>query len=363
MLFFLLSFCGFFDLINTSILFQILAFPCALTSLYLLSKHIHGEQKAFISVVIASTFFPFFSRTHNCIPESIQHILIPLTVLFYLKKNGKLCGVLITIQFLNHFLDPFLVLLFLTINKVINRKTDRSSLFNIYIFSFPGITVQIYWLTLKQQIYTINNAYAVVNTFWPEIIINGLLPSLILMILVVVSTVKETEKRKYLIIYLWIISLLSILFSNYASRFPAYFAIPASILISTLIDRYITNISKIKLINAVLLLIISLFLSFNFFGHKHDLQYPSVSIAFKDALFWIRNFTPENSIISVNPGRTLYDGVKIYFLTRRRVTENLTCSSFHFSHKKNDLIENWNLIKIFDDIYIYERQIQNDLLR
>ena len=360
-LFFLLSFCGFFDLINITILFQILAFPCALTSLYFLSKHIHGEQKAFIAVVIASTFFPFFSRTHNCIPESIQHILIPLTVLFYLKKNVKLCGVLITIQFLNHFLDPFLVLLFITIDKVINRKTNKSSLFFIYICAFPGIAVQIYWLTLKQQIYTINNAYAAANTFWPEITLNALLPSLILMILVVVSIVKENKKRKYLIIYLWILSLLSIFFLNYPSRFPAYFAIPASILISTLIDQNITDFSKIKFINVALLLLISICLSFIFFGHRHDLQYPSVSVAFKDAVLWIKNFTPENSIISVNPGRTLYDGVKIYYLTRRRVTENLAYSNFHFSNKKNASIENWNLIEIFDDIYIYERKMQNDL--
>ena len=349
---------GLIDLVIVAVLAQLLLFPCALIAVFFLANYINNSRVAFFSVVLVSTFFPFFSRTHNCIPEAFQHILIPLTILAYLKGYSKSCGLLLTLQFLNHLLDPFLVLSFIAVHRIWSKSVRSFSLSQMVIFALPGGVMQLWWLIRRAlsplTLYTVQSGY------WSEVILNGILPSYFLTLMVIYALFKRINIPQRILILLWIISLQPVLFSKLASRFPAYYVTPASLLVAPVLTRLGNKLLAPEMLRWTFLFFASVAFSFFFFGHTHDLTVPAVSPQQRSALQWIETHTPQNAIILVDPGRTRYDGYRIYFFTKRRVTELSTSADFHLSLLPDPESSAWRLSVEFDGIYIYKRRGGDD---
>jgi hypothetical protein len=358
-----LSLGGLLDLVTVAILAQLFLFPCVLIAVYLLANHIYNPRVAFISVVIVSTFFPFFSRTHNCIPEALQHILIPLAILAYLKGRSRMCGLLLTLQFLNHHLDPFLVLGFIVVHRVCSASPSRFSLPHMLIFASPGGIIQLWWLTRRAEsaFNLLRTVYTVETGFWSRIFLNGIEPSLVLLLLVIYALYKRIDISYRMLLILWIISLLPILFSQLGSRFPAYFVTPASLIVAPFVVHLGRKLlTPMMMVKCIIFFITSVTSSYTFFGHTHDLTVPAISPQMRDALKWIDTHTPQDAIVLVNPYRTPYDGVRIYFFTNRRVTEVPASADFHLSLHPSPESSAWPLSVEFNGIFIYKRRGVDD---
>lgn len=353
-----LSLGGLLDLVTMAVLAQLFFFPCALIAVFFLAKHICNPRVAFFSVVLVSTFFPFFSRTHNCIPEALQHILIPLTFLAYLKGHSRTCGLLLTLQFLNHLLDPFLIFGVIVIHRICSPSFISFSLPKTVIFASPGGILQFWWLIMKAEgtLPWVRSIYTVQSGFWSEVILNGIIPSYFLLLLVIYALSKRIKIPHLMLLLFWIISLLPILVSNAGSRFPAYFVTPASLFVAPIVARFGRKLLALEMGRWAFLFLSSIVFSYAFFGHTHDLTVPAVPSQLRNALQWIDTHTPQDAIILVNPNRTYYDGVKIYFLTKRRVTELSTSADVHLSHHSLPVSSAWRLSAEFDGIYVYKRR-------
>jgi hypothetical protein len=353
---------GLFDLVTVSVLVQLLFFPCALIAVFFLAKHIYNPRVAFFSVVLVSTFFPFFSRTHNCIPEALQHILIPLTILAYLKGHSKTCGLLLTLQFLNHLLDPFLVFGVIVIHRMCSRGVISFSLPKAVIFASPGGILQLWWLTLRTEgtLSMARSVYTVQSGFWSEVILNGMLPSFFVLLLIIYAFSKRTKIPHLMLLLFWIMSLLPILVSKLGSRFPAYFVTPASLIVAPIVTRLGSKLPVSELGRWAFLFLSSIVFSYTFFGHTHDLTVPAVPPQQRDAFQWIDAHTPKDAIILVNPNRTYYDGVRIYFFTKRRTTGLPASADYHLSYHSKPLSSAWRLSVEFDGIYVYTRRSGGD---
>jgi hypothetical protein len=353
---------GLLDLVTMAVLAQLFLFPCALIAVFFLAKHICNPRIAFFSVVLVSTFFPFFSRTHNCIPEALQHILIPLTILAYLKGHSRTCGLLLTLQFLNHLLDPFLVLGVIIVHRICSASPISFSLPNMVIFALPGAVVQLWWLTIRAEaaLHLVQSVYTAGSGFWSEVTLNGILPSYFLIVLVIYMLIKRIKIPHFMLLLLWIISLLPILFSRLGSRFPAYFVTPASLFIAPIVARLGSKPLAKEIGKWMFLFLLSVAFSYTFFGHTHDLIVPAVSPHMRNALEWIDTHTPQDAIILVNPNRTYYDGVRIYFFSKRRVTELPASADVHLSPHSSPVSSAWRLSAEFDGIYVYRRRGVDD---
>ncbi len=354
-----LSFGGLIDLVTIAVLAQLFFFPCALFAIFFLAKHVGNPRAAFFSVVFTSTFFPFFSRTHNCIPEALQHILIPLTILVYLKGHSRTCGVLLSLQFLNHLLDPFLVLGVIVVHRICSRTHSCFSLPSMVIYALPGLVIQLWWLIKRSEVALpmVRSVYNAYSGFWSEVILNGILPSYFLLLLIIYALSKRIKIPHLRLLIFWIISLLLILFSRLGSRFPAYFVTPASLLIVSVMTRLRIKLLTPEMGKWAFLFLCSIVFSYTFFGHTHDLTVPAVPPQLRNALQWIETHFPQDAIVLVNPGRTNYDGVRIYFFTKRRVTELPTSADVHLSYHHSPVSAAWRLSAEFDGIYVYERKV------
>jgi asparagine N-glycosylation enzyme membrane subunit Stt3 len=353
-----LSFGKVLDLVTMAVLAQLFLFPCALIAVFFLARHIGNPRVAFFSMVLVSTFFPFFSRTHNCIPEALQHILIPLTILAYLKGHSKTCGLLLTLQFLNHLIDPFLIFNVIVIHRICSPSFNRFSLPKTVIFASPGVILQLWWLTVRADgtLPLARSVYTVQSGFWSEVILNGILPSYFLLLLVIYALSKRIKIPHLMLLLFWIISLLPILVSKLGSRFPAYFVTPASLIVAPIVARFGSKLPAPEMGRWALLFLFSIIFSYAFFGHTHDLTVPAVSPQLHNAMQWIDAHTPQDAITLVNPKRTYYDGVRIYFFTKRHVTELSASADVHLSYHSKPASSAWRLSVEFDGIYVYTRR-------
>ena len=230
------------------------------------------------------------------------------------------------------------------------------------IFALPGAVIQFLWLNriaqgasnLARSVYTVGSGY------WYEVIINGILPSYVFIAIIVFILVKRIKIPRLMLMLLWAFSLLPILVSRLGSRFPAYFVTPASLFVAPLLDRRGNKPLAPEIAKWTILFLLSIFFSYTYFGHKHDLTIPAVSPQLRNALQWIETHTAKDTIILVNQGRTYYDGVRIYFFTKRRVTEVPASANVHLSYHSSPISSAWRLSAEFDGIHIYKRKKINE---
>jgi hypothetical protein len=223
--------------------------------------------------------------------------------------------------------------------------------------------MQLWWLTRRPEpaFNLIRSAYAVEAGFWSRIFLNGIEPSIVLLLLIIYALYKRITISHRMLLILWIIFLLPILFSQLGSRFPAYFVTPASLIVAPFIVHYGRKLLAPKMIvKCTIFFITSVSLSYAFFGHTHDLTVPAISPQMRDALKWIDLNTPQDAIVLVNPNRVPYDGVRIYFFTNRRITEVPASADFHLSLHTSPESPAWSLSAEFNGIFIYKRKGVDD---
>jgi hypothetical protein len=130
---------------------------------------------------------------------------------------------------------------------------------------------------------------------------------------------------------------------------------PASLFVAPVLVRLGHKLLTPEVLRWTFLFLGSVVFSFFFFGHTHDLTVPAVAPPQRRALQWLDTHTPQNAIILVDPGRTRYDGYRIYFFTKRRVTEHPASADFHLSSFPYPQTSAWRLSVEFDGIYVYKR--------
>jgi len=356
----LVSIGGVLNIEHVAIFFQFIFYPLALLTVYCLASYIDNKRVGLISVIILSTYLPFFARTHLCIPEALEHVMVPLALLYYLKGKEKTCGLFLLALFLNHSYYPFLVL-FIIVSHWTLYKRRSYNLLSTLLIALPGISLQLYYRLHSIMGYVIM-VTSMTTTGYVDChnVSYAILCTAIILFVGLLSMWKSTHNQKNNILVMWFLSTIPILFLYHPARFPAYVASPLIIAIAMLIDdeinRYTGSWTYSRTIQGIaILLFINIIISTAFFTYAYDLATPALDDMEASALSWISENIPENQIILVPSGYGKCMSYRIVYYTNHGVTtipSNSTCFYVASQELSND---DWVIYRRWGWYRIYKR--------
>ena len=357
----LFSLGGAIDFEIIAVAFQIVFYPFALISSYLLVSHIKDKGTGFIAIILLTLYFPFFGRTHMAIPEALQHSLIPLTFLFYLKHKEKVAGVMMSIMLANHLFDAVFVLLTILGHWFFYRRGTFGILFFL-LLSLPGMVFQVYGICGILNLNSVRNAsnsydfaISVSSNYYRMFL--ALTSSSIMLILSIWAFRKNILYEDSLLLVIWFLFLV-LIFLKLPNRFPAYAALPLGFFVAMLIKNILDKRSpsyEYHLSIIAGLLIANIFLSYQWFPHVYDFYKPGVDKNEKEALLWIKDNLPREEVIQVNPGRSFYEGYRIVYFARHNTTESKNKAKYLYTVFSNEPSDKWCILKTYGLYKIYIR--------
>jgi len=355
----LFSLGGILNMEQIAVLFQIVFYPLALLTVYRLVSYVENKETAFVAIVILTLYFPFFGRTHLAIPEALQHVLIPLTFLAYLKGREKLCGILMALMLANHIFDPLLVFFAILTHYILYRK-EPFNIRDFLLITSPGLIFQAYGIygffglvSMVQSASISDIALSLSSNYYRMYL--ALVSSSVMIILGVWFFRRKLINRSNAIFAVWFLFSLPVFF-KLPNRFPAYVGLPLAALAAILIIKLRDGrkfFYDLYLPIIIALLISSTYLSYLWFPHVHDFYKPGVDVNERLALSWIEKNIPKDEIIQLNRGRTFYEGYRIAYFTDHKTTESENISRYLYSIFPDDSSENWTLLRHYDTYKIY----------
>jgi len=343
---------GLINLEYIAIFFQLIFYPLALLSAYHLVSYMENQKIGFITTLLLSTYFPFFARTHLAIPEALQHILIPVAFLMYLKGNEKLSILTLIALALSHRYDALLVFFAIIFHWALYKR-KLYDIRNTVILFIPFLLLQVYYIQA-----TPNSALSrlTMQGHTEYRFISGIVCTFILGILFVWSilTIERNSNRNCIIV--WFLFTIPIFVFSMASRFPAYAAMPMSILVAIMIDREIKKYQRysVNLPIIAVLLLANIYISYEFYAHACDFMKPGVDKQEEEALLWISKNIPEDEIILVR--RSFYEGCRITYYTHHKTTQSPEYSKYLYISPHNNPPQNgWKIIKESGPYKVYRK--------
>ncbi|MCK4491120.1 MAG: hypothetical protein KAU03_00745 [Candidatus Altiarchaeales archaeon] len=352
----LFSLGGTLDMRQLAVLFQIIFYPLALLTTYHLVSYVENKETGFIAVVVLTSYFPFFGRTHLPIPEALQHILIPLAFLTYLKSKDKLCGIILAMLLMNHIYDSLLILSAIFTHWFVYRR-ESFNMRNLLLISSLGLIFQLHGI--YGHMYIHHNQPWLTNPL-PGISYRSYLAvasSSIMLILGSCCILRKSLSKSNNIFIFWFLFTLPI-FWKMTHRFPAYAGAPLAVLAAILIVKLKNegkNFYGVYLPIIVGLLVANACISYLAFPHIHDFYKPGVDENEKLALLWIKQNIPAEQIIQLGPRRSFYDGYRIAYFTGHKTTESENIAGYLYCVHPVEPPGNWTLIKGYGLYRIYTK--------
>jgi len=337
---------------NAPLIWKPLFYPLAVFSFYHLVSKSFDKKTAYYSLIVLSTVFPFLARTHMAIPEALQYILIPLIFYAYLENKEKTCGLLLLMALINHLYDSLLIALVILAHARFNRNKGYA-IHRTLLIALPGLIIQLYGITGHMMVYS-----PPIDLWFLNQKINlALSGTSMLLLLGLYYATRQLNNPKNTIYLLWIISSIPVLFIL-PGRFPAYAAMPLSVIGAISLMDLRKNISdkKIYLLVVFLLLVLNLLFSTLFYPHIYDYMKPGIDEQEEKALNWIKQNITLDEVVSVGSAGRYYEGYKIAYYSGHKTTDSWNKSRYLYALYDVD-DSGWNLSAQYGRYRIYERTI------
>ncbi|OYT54779.1 MAG: hypothetical protein B6U72_01550 [Candidatus Altiarchaeales archaeon ex4484_2] len=333
---------------------KLMFYPLALLSIYHLVSHVEGRETAFLSVILLSITPLFYTRVHLAIPESLQHVLIPLIFLFYLRGNAKLSGLITSLTLANHLYDSLLVFFAVSAHCLLYRK-KTFNITNYFLFSLPGMVIQLYGVYAHSITYwAIYNISLLQRLSLMTVVLLGVVIPMVFLFWFIRRGLLDKTNSIFLVWFLFTLPILP----GLPLRFPPYTLVPLMVLSSILFMdlRKEVDFRLLYMPLIVFLLITQVFLSPLSFSIIAGFQGPCIDADERKALTWLRdNLPPGEPILLTEIQNPLQGFMKsVPYFTGHPVTGLLNQSRYLYtlSEIKDD---NWSLAVEYGIYRIYHR--------
>ncbi len=240
---------------------QVIFYPLVLLSAAFLVWKKKGILAAAFTIILMFTSIALFDRA-QVIPQSIDMILFPLAVFFFLGDKKVPFIILMTIMIYSHGYFPLLLLLAVALFSFIEKKNQKAAI-TTSVLSLPLIILSLEYLPSYLTARTeanllLTNPLFILSYF-------GINLALMLPLALIYSFMerKNLDKLDKISIY-WLLATLLFAF-KFPERMASYSVAPASIIISKMFSKF-SSINRIYGMLVGIFLLIQLFL-FGFFAN------------------------------------------------------------------------------------------------
>jgi hypothetical protein len=248
-------------IMQAAVLLQIIFYPLILLSTAFLVWKKKGILAAAFTIVLMFTSIALFDRA-QVIPQSIDMILFPFAIFFFLENKKVPFIVLMTIMIYSHGYFPLLLLLAVALFSFIEKKNQKAVIITA-ILSLPLILLCLKYIPSYLTARTETNFLLADPLFilsYFGIALTLFLPLGLIYFFIERKNLDELDKIS---IY-WLLATLLLAF-KFPDRMASYAAVPASIIISRMLGKF-TSINKFYGMLIGIFLLIQLFL-FGFFAN------------------------------------------------------------------------------------------------
>lgn len=240
---------------------QIIFYPLVLLSAAFLVWKKKGILATAFTIILMFTSIALFDRA-QIIPQSIDMILFPIAIFYFLENKKMPFIVLMTIMIYSHGYFPLLLLLAVALFSFIEKKNQKAVILTT-ILSLPLIILSLEYLPsyLASRTETnllLTNPLFILSYFGINLAL--FLPLALIYFFIERKNLDELDKIS---IY-WLLATLLFAF-KFPERMASYSVAPASIIISKMFSKF-SSINKIYGMLVGIFLLIQIFL-FGFFAN------------------------------------------------------------------------------------------------